>query len=79
MIKVSLPPELSSQLKIEIFTVAGKKIRTIEQYAATGGAHYYMEWDGKNQSGEDVASGVYFGRLTVENGHEKFFKMAVIK
>ena len=38
----------------------------------------YLAWDGKNDSGKKVASGVYIGVLKVGSA-KKFFKMAVIK
>ena len=44
-----------------------------------GGAHTYIEWDGKNERGQKVASGTYIARFTIGGGHEKFFKMAVLK
>ena len=78
MIKVSVPAAMSGTIGIDIFTVAGTKVRTLTT-SSTGGEHVYIGWDGKNQSGKKVASGVYIGRLTVNNGSEKFFKMAVIK
>ena len=34
---------------------------------------------GRNGGGKKVASGVYLARVTVNDGDEKFFKMAVIK
>ena len=39
----------------------------------------YLEWDGKNDSGNKVASGTYVARMTIGGANEKFFKMAVVK
>ena len=38
----------------------------------------YVDWDGRNSSGNKVASGVYVGVLKV-GGVKKIWKMAVIK
>lgn len=78
MIKMSIPTSMSGAVQIQIFNAAGEKVRTLSS-TATGGAHYYLEWDGKNDHGSDVASGVYIGRFTIGGSNEKFFKMAVVK
>lgn len=58
----------SSDVKIEIYSSEGKIIRTLDignriagQYQNKGTAAY---WDGKNELGEPVASGVYYYTLT---------------
>jgi hypothetical protein len=79
MIKFSVPPSMSGAVEIQIFNVAGEKVRTLNSFVATGGAHFYLEWDGTNDHGAQVASGVYIARFTIGGSNEKFFKMAVIK
>lgn len=78
MIKISVPAAMAGNAELEIFTVTGERVRTINA-AMTSGSHNYFEWDGKNDSGAKVASGTYIGRLTIGGGDEKFFKMAVVK
>jgi flagellar hook assembly protein FlgD len=79
MIKYALPAGKSGAVKLEIFNVAGELVRTISETASTGGTYYYTAWDGKNDGGKAVASGVYIARFTLNGGDEKFFKMAVLK
>jgi len=84
MIHFGLPAGVSGNVEIKIYNVAGELVRTLKgaQYGLdnlTADAHYYVEWDGKNDYGKKVASGVYIGRFTVNDKYEKFFKMAVIK
>lgn len=79
VIAYGLPPGTAGAVKIEIYDVAGGLVRTLAQTAPSGGTYYYTDWDGKNDAGDKVASGVYFGRLTVDDGDEAFFKMAVVK
>jgi len=78
MIKLSVPASISGSVSIEIYNVTGEKVRTIHS-DVVGGSHYYINWDGKNDHGEQVASGVYIGHLKIAGGNEKFFKMAVLK
>jgi len=79
MIKISAPADVSGALKIQIFDVAGELVRTINGSIDQAGTYNYLEWDGTNDHGAKVASGVYIARLTISGGHEKFFKMAVLK
>lgn len=79
MIKMSVPAELGGSVEIQIFNVAGERVRTLNTTIATGGTHNYLEWDGTNDHGNKVASGVYIARFTIGGGNERFFKMAVVK
>ncbi len=48
-------------LKISIYNIAGELVYELpkDQTDLTGGFGYYYEWDGKNQSGNTCARGVY--------------------
>jgi hypothetical protein len=47
---------------LEIFNILGQKVKTlVDQYKDAG--HYSILWDGTNNSGIKIASGVYFSRL----------------
>ncbi|MCK5407381.1 MAG: T9SS type A sorting domain-containing protein, partial [Candidatus Krumholzibacteria bacterium] len=52
------------QVTLEIFNVAGQRVRTLvdEQQAPRAGG-FTVRWDGMNDRGDSVASGVYFYRL----------------
>ncbi|HVA67032.1 MAG TPA: FlgD immunoglobulin-like domain containing protein [Elusimicrobiota bacterium] len=78
MIAISIPPGMSGAASIDIYDVVGTKVRHIDLGDVSGGNYYYQNWDGTNDAGRDVASGVYFGELKV-GGQKAFFKMAVIK
>ncbi|MBI4248788.1 MAG: hypothetical protein HY611_04735, partial [Elusimicrobia bacterium] len=77
MIYFSVPAGMSGDGKIDIFNVAGEKVRSIALGALNSGI-YYQAWNGQNDSGRDVASGVYIAEIKV-GGSKKFIKMAVIK
>jgi hypothetical protein len=58
--------QLSSEaekVEIKIFTLSGKPIRTIEAASSSAGYNYNTVWDGKDQDGEKVASGVYIYKV----------------
>ncbi|MBN1621877.1 MAG: SBBP repeat-containing protein [Endomicrobiales bacterium] len=65
---------LTSNAKIKIYNVAGELVKEIEETDGDGIA----VWDGKNKSGNLVASGVYIAYIKSDNSTKKV-KIAVIK
>jgi len=59
----------SGHATIEIFDVGGRRIRTLVSQTYGAGSHV-AGWDGRDNSGRDVASGVYFYRLTAGGASE---------
>ena len=81
LLKYLLPSGKSGEVKFAIYNLAGELVRTINEGNRDGGQIYYSEWDGKNDSGSNCASGVYF-MLTFVDGKKtggKALKMALIK
>jgi SagB-type dehydrogenase family enzyme len=68
-IKFKLAEE--AQVRINIFDLKGEKIKTILNERKTPG-EYILRWDGLNDKGERVASGVYFYQLEVINDSHPF-------
>lgn len=57
--------ELETQ--IQIYTVSGRLVRTINQLVATSGFRTEgIDWDGTDEYGDQLAKGVYVYRLSVE-------------
>lgn len=52
-----------STVKLEIFNIAGEKIATILNANQNSGYHE-MQWDGRNDQGDLISSGVYIYRLS---------------
>jgi hypothetical protein len=50
------------RVAIQIFNIAGEKVRTIERSDRDAG-RYKIRWDGRDDTGSMLASGVYFYRL----------------
>ncbi|MFZ0392108.1 MAG: T9SS type A sorting domain-containing protein [Calditrichia bacterium] len=50
------------QVKLEIFDLLGRKVRILQEGVQNGG-FYRINWDGRNNAGQQVASGTYLYRL----------------
>ena len=59
-------------VKVEIFTVSGKLIKTIAQTINTSGNRSNeIDWDGKDDYGEKIGKGIYVYRLRVRASNGK--------
>jgi hypothetical protein len=47
---------------LEVYNLLGQRVRTLVEHEQTAGAHMVM-WDGHNETGHQVAAGVYLYRL----------------
>ncbi len=56
----------SAQVKIEIFNILGEKIATLVDQKL-GAGHKAVEWDGKDDQGREVSTGIYFYRLKAKD------------
>ncbi len=75
VIEYSLPE--AGQVKIEIYNLAGQKVRTlVDSYLEAG--RYKIYWDGTDDSGMRVSSGIYIYRL-VAGGSIVTRKMVLLK
>jgi hypothetical protein len=54
-----------SRVRLEVFDVLGRKVMTLVDETLFPGYKQVL-WDGKDQNGQEVASGVYFYRLSAE-------------
>jgi endonuclease/exonuclease/phosphatase family metal-dependent hydrolase len=63
----SLPS--SSSVRIEIFDIAGRLVRTLESGVLPAGEHEVV-WTGRDDRGRQAASGIYFCRATVGDWRE---------
>jgi hypothetical protein len=53
-----------ASIRLDLFTVSGKRVRQIEQ--VRDGGEVWMEWDGRDGAGGDLANGVYLYVATVD-------------
>jgi hypothetical protein len=56
--------EEEAKVTLEIFNVLGQRVRTLIQERKDAGAHH-VRWEGRNQYGHRVGSGIYFYRMKV--------------
>ncbi|MFI5171314.1 MAG: type IX secretion system sortase PorU, partial [Chitinophagales bacterium] len=72
-------------VKVEIFTVSGKRIKTIQQVVSTEGYRVdNIEWDGLDEFGDAIGKGVYIYKLTVKAASDnskanEFQKLVILK
>lgn len=62
---------------LKIYNILGQKVRTLEDEPKPPG-NYQAIWDGKDDQEKDVASGIYFYKLTV-GSYQKTRKMLLLK
>jgi len=62
--KVAFQLSQPAPVELSIFTLTGEKVRTLIATPLTAGSHAAV-WDGKDQSGNNLASGVYLYRLQI--------------
>jgi hypothetical protein len=62
---------------LKIYNILGQLVRTLVDEPKRPG-NYEMIWDGKDDRGKDVASGIYFCKLTA-GSYQKMRKMVLIK
>ncbi len=64
-------------VRLAIYNVAGERVRTLANEEFAAGGHTRV-WDGRNDSGALVSSGIYFYRLTAP-GFSQTRKMVLLK
>jgi photosystem II stability/assembly factor-like uncharacterized protein len=58
-----------SRVSLGIYDLAGRKVRAVESGRRDAGEHQ-AHWDGRNDTGRRVASGIYFLRLETDRGSQ---------
>jgi hypothetical protein len=65
------------EVTLEVYDLRGAKLRTLARKAMEPGEHAVV-WDGTDSRGRELASGVYFAKLTVD-GETDSAKMIMLK
>jgi hypothetical protein len=66
-----------TNVRLNIYNSKGQFVKTLVDQSVEAG-YYQTEWNGKDNSGKDVTSGVYFYRLSTEE-YSKAAKMILMK
>jgi len=56
-----------SHVSLKIYNVAGALVKTLVNDVRAPGVSYKQQWDGRNNAGQSVSSGVYFYKLVSKN------------
>ena len=67
-----------SQVEVTIFNLRGQKIKTLTNNEFTKGSHSII-WNGENDSGKSVSSGIYYYQLNVNGKNEAVKKCLLLK
>jgi hypothetical protein len=73
--KLSLPK--ASHVKMEIFNIVGQRVKTLLDEDMRAGV-FVVDWDGKDEKGVEVSSGVYFYRV-VAGSFSDIKKMVLLR
>ncbi len=76
MIPVAVP--ITSETKLVVYNILGRKLKTIHSGTLPPG-RYWFNWEGKDEAGNPVATGVYLYRLTTSTSVALLGKMLVIR
>ena len=66
---------MTQKSDIKIYTIAGELVKEVEYTAQNGKAY----WDGKNDAGKEVASGIYLGLIKSPGVKKKIVKIAIVR
>jgi flagellar hook assembly protein FlgD len=53
----------TTSVQIKVFDVSGREVSTVADGKFEAGVHA-VDWDGRNAAGHEVASGVYYYRMS---------------
>jgi len=67
-----------SKINLSIYNIKGQKVKTLVNNELTSGSHSII-WNGKNESGETVSSGLFFYKLNVNGKAEEVKKCLLLK
>jgi hypothetical protein len=70
--------EVKTDVKVEVFDVAGRPVRRVYELSVFGGQVLTMSWDGNDDNGKPVASGIYFMKVRAGSA-EQVEKIVVIR
>ena len=74
-IKFSIPE--SQEVSLKIYSVTGQEVFTLLERKLAAGS-YAVHWDGKNKSGIEVTSGIYYARL-IAGKKSRIIKLVVLR
>jgi hypothetical protein len=76
-------PGIPIQVMIQIFTISGKLIKSLNTETVTNGNHFdQINWDGRDEFGDQLAKGVYIYKVKLKSqdgkSAEEFQKLVIL-
>lgn len=75
--QISFDLPVAGKVDLSVYNVLGQNVRTLVNQDMEAGSHT-ITWDGRSSSGTQVASGIYFYRLTAAS-YTQTMKMMMLK
>lgn len=77
-------PGEALEVRIKIYTIAGRLIKTLDTFEPSASSLLRIDWDGKDEDGSDLASGIYLYKVIVRNPQrnqqiEVLEKLAIVR
>jgi hypothetical protein len=69
----------SAEVTIEVYNMLGQSVQTLLKNQNHPKGTHSIIWDGKDNSGKNVVSGIYFYRMVTSQGYEAIKKMVLMK
>ena len=77
-LEIRFVPEEDSSVRIALYDARGRKVRSVFTGEKAIGTHT-VRFDGLDDAGNTVASGIYFVRLTAEDGRTSHKRLVVVQ
>jgi flagellar hook assembly protein FlgD len=61
----TIPGDLARHVNLSVFNIHGQLVRSLANEVFTPGKHT-AEWDGSDESGQQVSSGTFFYRMAID-------------
>jgi len=75
-IPIAIPA--AAEVKLKIYNLLGAEVKTIYDGTIEAG-RYWFNWDGRNEAGSQVTTGVYLYRLSTSTGATLLGKMILLR
>lgn len=75
---IALSLDRDQNVQLEVFNVAGRLVRKLQSGILSAGRHE-VTWNGRDEQGQQVASGIYFARVKGNHGSTQSQPMMLVK
>ena len=77
-------PQQTLQVQVQIYTVAGRLVKTLDETLTPIGYRNVLDWDGRDEFGNELARGVYIYKIKIRaannaEAESQFEKLVIIK